>query len=537
MRPLIALCIAAATTATSALTLVPAHADDNTATTCAPLHLLVANSLDESHDNADPNADGGFGFQIVGAALNQVNKDGQQPVISRAYLPYGRPISNNLFATSSDQAVVTTGTAKARSMLATEIQQCPAQKIFLVGHGQGAQIMSSLARDIGAGKGPISADQLAGAAVFGDPSRSTGAPIFGSGAAAPEAVPGATASSVTTVQLASTTPASGGGPAAPTASSASSTSTGYGAVAGRVASWCLHGDLSCDIPADAALAKVVAGIAAQGKVDASDPIGTITSIGSALAQSVITTAATVVTNDVNVQDGTLNVNSSAPTVLDTLVDSANPNHTQDALGQGIKALAKIAGMGLSAIISIGKQVLTATNITEIAAAGLADPVAALATLGEKVLSAAVQLISPTTVSNAVTLVFNELQSGITNNTGLAEMALDTQYWQSSQVHTSGYSQTPVGAAGEPATTLTVHWITAAAADITTAAAATTTSATTSTPGPLLGAPTEPVVPAATILSGQTGAPTPTSAAPTAVSAAPTTATTPTSVPAAVTPTP
>ncbi|WP_051047460.1 cutinase family protein [Nocardia asiatica] len=465
---------------------------------CMPLHVLVANGTTESSSDANPDVDTGFGAQIVlaaGAALNET-----KPVLSRAYVPYAASFGGKPFDRSKDtyDQSVTGGVAATRTMLTDQAARCPNQRMMLIGHSQGAQVMSQIAREIGAGTGPIAGDRLAGVALFGDPTRPQGAPVFASAQqSAPQPVPGARSKQVSQVRLGAAAPPPGGGIAP------NPTRTTFGSVAGRVGNFCVAGDLSCDTPPDAALAHVVANVAGQSKLDPSDPIGILTSVGTAVGQSLLYTGAAFVNDHISYSNGRIQVRPTGPSVLDRLVESTNPHsRPEDALNQAIKAVTKIAGMGIGAAITIAKDLLNPATIVQIVAAGVANPAAALGILGTKLADAALKLIPPVTIDNAVKLIFNEIEQGIVDNAGLVQIAMDTRYWNTAQQHTSGYANTPVGAQGQSAVRYVIDWIIAAAADIADTPAPTRSTRPTG-PGPLLAPPSQPVVSASSILSGAT----------------------------------
>ncbi|MEU7631871.1 cutinase family protein [Nocardia sp. NPDC049220] len=476
-----------------------AHADP-AANDCAPLHLLIANGTTESAADADPDIDTGFGAQIALAAATTVNTGGR-PVLTRAYLPYAASFGGKPFDRSKDtyDQSVSGGISTARTMLADQATRCPNQRVMLIGHSQGAEVISEIARDIGAGTGPITADRVAGVALFGDPTRAPGAAVFSAPQQiAPQPIPGSRSKQVSQVRLGSVPPPQGGG-IAPNPTRAT-----FGAIAGRVGSFCVAGDLSCDTPADAALAHVVANVAGQSKLDLSDPIGILTSVGTAVGQSLLYTGAQFVNDHISYSNGKIEVRPSGPTVLDRLVESTNPHaRPEDALTQAIKAVTKIAGMGIGAAITIAKDLLNPATIVQIAAAGVANPLAALGILGTKLADAALKLIPPVTIDNTVKLVFNEIEQGLVDNAGLVQIAMDTRYWNTAQQHTNGYSNMPVGATGQSPVQYVTDWVTAAAADIA-ATPAPSPSTRSDGPGPLLASPAQPVLAASTILGGSSG---------------------------------
>ncbi|MFR9753959.1 cutinase family protein [Nocardia sp. 004] len=490
MAPRTLLCILSVTTAVLTATATAAFAAPEPAPEpeCAGLHLLIANGIGEAAPHTLPDQDTGFGASIAVPAQLAANRD--EPLLSRSYLAYG---ASDPYAQS-----VASGTTNATTFLADQVERCPNQRVFLVGIQQGAQVMSTLASDIGTGRGPLPADRVAGVALFSDPGRTAGAPIFLGGRSSPGQLPGVTKSSVAQkIRINAAAPADGGG------LSVSATPRSYGSLSARVASFCVHGDLSCDIPEDAALARVVAGIGARTVQNGSDPIGVLTSVVSSISQSVLYTGASFVNDHLGAtSSGQLQINASGPTITDRLVQSANPNlKPDDIVTQALKAVTKIAGMGIGAAIAIGRDVLSPAGIAEIGTALIAGPEAALGVLATKLGGAVLKLIPPVAVGQVAKLAFNELTQGLIDNAGLVRMALDTSYWQN--VRTTGYTTVPVGASGQSAVQLVADWVTTAAEDIAGVSAAAEQKADTTKPGPLATVPGQEVLSASEILSGQT----------------------------------
>lgn len=473
----------ATTTAPSSTTTAVA-ADPN----CAPLHVLIANGTGESRPDIDTSADSGFGSAIVVPAALRANTGGRN-LLSRSYIPYnpgGGPFANKS---------IDAGLAAARATLTDLSTHCPNQKVMLLGHLQGAQLMASLAREIAAGKGAILADRVAGVALFSDPTRPTGQAIFtGTG---PAQIPGSRTHTVTNVRLGTVTASTGGG------LSPSTDKAGFGSLAGRVAEFCNPGDITCDVPADAAIVRLIGNLAASSKLDPADPIGALTSVGSAVGQSILYAGSSLVNDTLNFKDGKLQVTASDTTVMDRMLTASNPNaRPGEAVTTAIRALAKVAGMGMNALITVGKSVISADTIAQVGAAGLADPAAGLAVLGVKLADAAIKLINPVAILSVGQQVFTEIQRGIVDNAGLVQIMLDTRYFNLGAARGS-YDSVPLGANGQSAVALTTDWIATAAADLAPAPPTnTTTSAPTtsaSAPGPVLATPNQTVLTAAQIL--------------------------------------
>ncbi|WP_430336153.1 cutinase family protein [Rhodococcus sp. ACT016] len=494
---------------------------------CAPLHLVIANGTTQSSEHAAPDQDGGFGSGIAIPAMLAANSGSKNPLLERTYISYsasfgGKPGDQSK---ATYEKSVAQGITNTKSELARIAKECPSQKVFLTGHSQGGQVMSALAREIGAGRGPIPADRVAGVALFSDPTRTVGSPIFGSTSqTSPAAVPGSKGTEVAKVQIAAIEAPDGGGIAPNTASTDS-----FGSLRSRTASFCAAGDVSCDTPADAPLARMVANIGGQSILDPQDPVGIVTTIGTALGQSVLYTGASVVNDniDFNSASGTFQVKQSKSTVLGRMVRYSDPKNQKEGVGESITALTKIAGMGIGAAVTTAKDLLSPASIVQIAAAGVAGPQAALAVLGARFAQAAVKLVPPVTIENTVKLAFNEIQRDVTDNKGLFRMAVDTSYWQTVEKHGGSYETAPTGTTGESAVELTKNWVVAAAQDIAGSKSSSSTTAATTAPKsvPVYAPRSQQPLSASTILASNSTGATSTATSTTTTTAEPTAATT------------
>ncbi|HEY9312855.1 cutinase family protein [Williamsia sp.] len=497
---------------------------------CTPLHLLLVNGTTESSPGTPTDQDGGFFSQVAIPALVEANGDnGKKGVIDRSYVNYSASFGGKPGDQSKDtyEQSVQMGITNATAMLTDLASKCPDTQVFVGGYSQGAQVASALSREIGAGEGPISADRFAGAALFSDPTRPAGSPVFASSSqTAPAAAPGAKGDSVESVQVAATATPAGGGIAPETTGERS-----FGKVADRVASFCTAGDLACDTPADAPLARMVANIAGQSSMDTQDPVSILTSVGTALGQSVIYTGASVVNDNINFDSkaGAFTVKDSGTTVLNRMVAYSDPSKRQDGISEAVAAVTKIAGMGIAAAVTVAKDVLSPQSIAQIAAAGVAGPQAAIGVLGAKVLNATVKLVPPATIDKTVSLAFNEVKSGFADNKGLAKMATDTAYWDTIAKHGS-YTTTPVGTGGQTPVELATDWILALAHDLTADQVGGNTPRSLDQSGPLLAALGQQSRSATEILGSRTT--TGTTTAPATTSGTTTATTTTTSIPAA-----
>lgn len=460
---------APSTTASTAPSTTPRAATVADPSSCPALHLVLVNGTTESAPGMNPDVDSGFMSQIAIPAALAVNgtstaKDGEK-VVDRTYVPYSASFGGKPGDQAKDPYAksVTMGVDNTVAVLKDIEEQCPGSKVFISGYSQGGQVASAVVRDIGHGKGPIDDSQLAGASLFSDPTREAGSSIFpgAPSQSSPKPAPGTSGKATSEVTIAQVEMPAGGGIAPNNAD------RGFGTVAGRVASFCSTGDLSCDTPADAPIARMVANIAGQSSLDVNDPIGALTSVGTAVGQTVLLTGASVVNDNVNFNSkaGRFEVKQSRETVLDRMAHYSAPVDPAAAIDEAVQAVTKIAGMGIGAAVTVAKKVLAPESIAQIAAAGVAGPEAAVAVLGARLLDATIQLIPPVTVDQAAKFAWKEIEQGVVDNQGLAKMAFDTRYWQTAAQHGS-YSTVPVGTSAETPTQFTTDWIVALAKDLT-----------------------------------------------------------------------
>lgn len=434
---------------------------------CAPLQLVVVPGTTEIDENTSPTTDSGFFSRVTVPAMQDANS-GTTQALDRNYVAYpasfgGKPGDRSAVPYNQSRDI---GVENTQNLISDIAARCPGAKFFVSGYSQGGDVASEVLRDIGAGTGPIAADDLAGGALFSDPTRAQGEEILPGGASTPAPAPGTDGAAVGTVQLApavaSAAPAGGG--IAPTPSVGD-----FGAVADRVASYCTSGDLACDTPTDAPAAKLVASIAGQSSMDTRDPVRILTDVSTAVGRSALLTGASIINDniDFNSKAGRFEVSAAPETVLSKMAKYSDPSSTStdEVIDEAVGAVTKIAGMAIGAAITVAKDVITPETIGQLATVGLANPPAALAILATKVATSAVKLVPPATIDSAVNVAFDEVSKTIDENSGLAQLVTDTSYWNTATKHGS-YGSVPVGSKGETPVELTVRWIVALAADIT-----------------------------------------------------------------------
>ncbi len=488
---------------------------------CPVLQLLVVPGTTEIDENTSPDTDSGFFSRLTVPAMRDANS-GDGPALDRKYVPYpasfgGKPgdRSSVPYAQSVD-----IGAENTTTMISDIAARCPDSKFFISGYSQGGEAASKVLRAIGAGQGPIPADDLAGGALFSDPTRAEGEDVIAGGGSTPAPAPGTDGAAVDTVRLAPAVAAAApaGGGIAPTPKIA-----GFGAVSDRVASYCTAGDLACDTPVDAPAAKLVASIAGQSSMDTRDPVRILTDVSTAVGRTALMTGASVINDNIDFDSkaGRFEVNSSSETVLSKMAKYSDPSatSTDEMIDEAVGAVTKIAGMAIGAAITVAKDVITPETIGQLATVGLTNPPAALGILATKVLSSAVKLVPPATIDSAVDVAFKEVSNTIDENSGLAQLVTDTSYWNTATKHGS-YDSVPVGSKGETPVELTVRWIVALAADLTGDQSLADKVGAVIKQGASLFATTDTVRSAGSILAahatvGATGTATPTTAATTA----------------------
>ncbi|WP_280393817.1 cutinase family protein [Nocardia brasiliensis] len=445
---------------------------------CTALHVVGFHGSGQTGDASITTLDSGF----LGSAVTNPLLDMAEGAVSRQLRPYAADFSDGgNYAHSMSMAV-----KDGLRAIGDYAQRCPGSSFALVGQDQGAQVADELARLIGTGdaSSPILAERVAGVSLFSSPIRPLGAGVFaGADTRRSPAVPaGVSESAVSRLVLADPAPAPGAGIASPVGST-----SGYGSLTGRVASWCAGGDVGCSTPADAPLARTVANLARRADFSGADPLRTVADIATALGGSVLRTAASVINDDVGFSGGHFTIGTPGKTIVGRLAENADPSTATPAADEDIvRALIKVGVMGFQAAVSVASKVLTPGNIAELVAVGMANPVAALADLGTKIAGATLDLFPPASINSGVRYIFNEISRDVVDNAGLARMALDLRYWDSGRQHLT-YDSAPVGVDGQSAAAFTVEWFAAMAKELQLSghshASASGAASTSSTPAP------------------------------------------------------
>lgn len=346
------------------------------------------------------------------------------------------------------------GADKLTQLASEKLRPCPKSKAAAVGYSQGAYSVNTWAQRVAAGDAAgVSADQVAGVAKLADPTRQQGSTVFAASSGRPQAVPGTNGKNVASLPAVEQPKVDGGG------IGPSSDVGNLGPLTGRVGSWCNPGDLACDAPAGSPLVHVVANIAGQSKLNPNDPIAALTSLAQAVATTTIKTAVPLINDDIKAPGNALSSLSYTPgkTISQRLATASDPRTPMPSAQQAIGALFKVGTIGLNAAVTVAKKVLTPDTITSLATVGLANPVAALALLGTKLVGAIVELVPPTTVNRWVGQAFDTLKANVTDNKDLLDVTSLVRYADTANRHGS------YGSGGQAADV--ARWFAAAANDV------------------------------------------------------------------------
>lgn len=336
MAVVVAIAVAAAFSLTPHASAAPGDSGSSSgsSTTCPAVHMLLAPGTSETSRSSDPNADShgflsnevakpimsdtnsgritdlGAGFSELLTNPMQAAEDGNDnridgagassrqssggdsdgvTNISRTYITYPSTaggvampgMSKNLGDTTSYEDSVATGVSMTEDLMSKIAVDCPDTRIFLTGYSQGAEVMSHVARKVGAGQSSVDGDQIAGVALFADPTRAGDTPLQVAGGDNMGEVPGASGSSTPSAVTGMTeavTPAAGG------LSTDKSGIEDFGAIADRVFSPCLMGDYVCGLPADSELTTDIVTI--LEKMSLSDPVDALKRVANILDRAV-----------------------------------------------------------------------------------------------------------------------------------------------------------------------------------------------------------------------------------------------------------
>ncbi|OXR40525.1 hypothetical protein B7C42_07464 [Nocardia cerradoensis] len=279
---------------------------------CPVLWVLGVQGTGQSSPTASRTDDTG----VLGALLGPVGA-AVPDLVQHTYIPYPAGFGGAPGVGGGAESY-TASVTEAVADLATTAEQiaasCPATRLAMVGYSQGAQAVSQLARAIGAGNGPVPAETVAAVALYADPERRAGSPVFPGrpGQLTPDPAPGTSGTAVASVQI--TAPAASGGGIA-------DDDADYGTLTGRVLDICVDGDLACSTPEHAALLRTGALLAAQA--DLSNPVAAIAGMHHVLTQALGSAWATVVLDDILISPATVDYSPRKP-LSQRIIDASDP---------------------------------------------------------------------------------------------------------------------------------------------------------------------------------------------------------------------
>ncbi|MFI5775949.1 cutinase family protein [Nocardia sp. NPDC051570] len=431
--------------------------------TCPALYALGIQGTGESSPDAAPTTDTGM---LSSVFLPMLARAPERGLVDRAYVPYesgfGGAVAGG--AVPYSQSVLG-GLDRLRGMAAQVAQRCERTRFAIVGYSQGAHVASMFAQEIGRGHGVLAPDRIAAVALFGDPTRNPGAPLFPGAPdrTAPAAPPGTAGAKVAAVRALPLPPATGGG-----IGPGRDRAADFGALTGRVASFCVAGDLACDAPAGAPILRAVAAVAGQSTLSGGDPIASLTSIAQALAFTSIKAMGTVLTQDLRGDSPASLSYQPGQSISQRIAEAADPR-TRPALADPMGALLRAGTIGLNAVGVVVRSVLDPAALTALARAALDDPPKALVLLGSQLSGAVTQLVPPTTVSRLIGQAYQAVVQNITDNRELLDATTWVRYWDTVQRH-GAYATAAVDARGDAPVRFVADWFAAAARDLAAAGA-------------------------------------------------------------------
>ncbi|WP_280369251.1 cutinase family protein, partial [Nocardia abscessus] len=367
VRPTALTGICAAMVAVAVVAVAPsAAAEDTPAGNCPDIHVLAVAGTTETNVDAPSSEDRGELSAAVLPVVNAAEAEGLR--VERTYINYPADFGYQGLSTAYKTSV-TDGYNRLTQVASRVLYQCSTTKLVMLGYSQGGHAVSMLAQQIGAGKaGTITAGDIALVATFGDPTRGPGATLFPGrpGQVGPDPWPGtdkkARPSATKFPDMYNSPKGQGIGPSRDIAAS-------FGTLDGRVAQFCLDGDLACSAPKSISLAKVALQIAGQSSLDFTrDPFGVVTSVAAATANTLGTGLATFTDKDVkgkNLADMYFDGNAS---ISKRLEDAADPRNA-DTQTNPLVGLLKAGQMVASSVTTFVGSVLNTSTLTSLINAG------------------------------------------------------------------------------------------------------------------------------------------------------------------------
>lgn len=333
--------------------------------------------------------------------------------VARTYVPYTASAGGAYVPGLAQTGTVAYATSMAEgaentAVLLEEIAtQCPNTKVFLAGHSQGAQVVSTVAREIGAGTSNIAPEMIAGVALFSDPTRQAGSAVMQGGGAQPAPAPGTSGQALTDVGSFAATDQGeldGGGLGVDATGGKD-----FGALADRTASWCVPGDLVCDLPVSGPLSQLV--VAAAQEIELDDPEKSLNAVVDTLSPALVMGGVEDVDDDeIDFGNGgfhaqAADVETHQTTLVGQIAEATEKQYqpetdlreelANDLEKSVIGGLNALGGMALGAGMSIAKKAITPENVLQVTLAGVSGgPEAAMLAAATKFAGAATEVLTP-----------------------------------------------------------------------------------------------------------------------------------------------
>lgn len=291
-------------------------------------------------ETMEPTAGGSTGSAVVGSTGSTTTAAPGAGTgrlrVSRSYVNYPATAGGAFFpgaaqANPGDATAyvdsMNIGVVWANDQIRAVADRCPGTKIGLMGYSQGGEVVANVTKAIGAGRGPVPADRVVLSVLFATPTRAAASPLQVAGH---DAVGTGGVKEATRGLSAYPTPDGGG------ISVDKTGIAGFGAVADRVVSWCLNGDVVCGLPVDSTTARALVGIAEDTSVG--DPVGTVKRLADGLGQAlVVSDVDRIDAGDVNFGDGGFTLGVVDADDTDRRRGGAASSKGGSATGAGVRA--------------------------------------------------------------------------------------------------------------------------------------------------------------------------------------------------------
>ncbi|QKT10202.1 cutinase family protein [Rhodococcus sp. W8901] len=241
---------------------------------CPDVLVVAVSGAGDSTVDRDPFDDGervpwSNWLPNITVPLGEANRD-QPGTVGWMYVPYPSTFGLGLLEdVPTYQDSVAAGVASMNRILDEKKTQCgDATQFVLLGYSVGAEVTERVARELGhrGGSATVTADDIAGVALVGDPYRPAGTPSLGA--------PG---------------PRGGG--------FMSSEPADYGALDGKILYACRPYDIACDAPPEIAVLELALGVLGQMRFTVLNPVQTFADFGRVMSEMSARTIAHIVTRD------------------------------------------------------------------------------------------------------------------------------------------------------------------------------------------------------------------------------------------------